>query len=111
MILSYTVQQGNIAIIKKLAIIHFGGNPPDGSGNVVWQVLINGGAVKGMNNMLSQFGTLAVPKDCQIVIYENDTIQVLVTVPAGKVGASPGSTAASFDGFTYPLSEAVNTPS
>jgi hypothetical protein len=105
-ILQKTIDQGKIAIFRKLAITNQGGNPPDGTGNVIWRLLINGAAVKGMNAMLSQYGVLSVPKDCQILAMENDVVQITVEVPAGKV-PPPGTTAASLDGFTYPIAEAI----
>lgn len=105
-ILSYTVPPALIAVIKKLAIVHIGGNPPDFQGNVIWQVTVNGAGIKGLNQQLSQIGTLAAPADEQIVAIENDIVQVLVTVPAGQVPPN-GTTAASFTGWTYPLVEAT----
>jgi hypothetical protein len=105
-LLSYVAPQGAIAVINKLAIVHVGGNPPDGTGNVIWQVLVNGAGVKGMNNLTSQVGTYAAPNDTEILLMENDLIQVTVQVPAAGV-PPPGTTAARFHGWTYPLSEAI----
>jgi hypothetical protein len=91
-----------------MSIFNQGADPPDGSGNVIWRVLINGAAVKGMNAMLSQFGAGLGPQDCQIVCSDGDVIQVTAEVPAGKV-TPPGTTGARWDGYTYPLTEAVLT--
>jgi hypothetical protein len=107
-ILAKAIDQGKLCVIRKMSIFNQGANPPDGSGNVVWRVLINGAAVKGMNAMLSQFGAGLNPQDCQIIATDGDVIQVTVEVPAGKI-APPGTTAARWDGYTCPLTEATLT--
>lgn len=113
-IIAYTVPQGKIAVIRKMSIVHFGGNPPDGTGKVIWRVLRNGGGLRGLGTLTAQYGTFAAPKDASIFCYENDTLTVTVecpaTLPSGAVNPGPpggSTTGASFDGFTYPLSEAV----
>ena len=114
-VISYTVPRGKLAVIRKMAIVHFGGNPPDGTGRVIWRVLRNGGGLRGLSTLMAQYGTFAAPKDVSIFCWENDTISVTVECPAflpdGKT-ANPGppggsTTAASFDGYMYPLSEAT----
>lgn len=107
-ILAKTVDQGKLCVIRKMSIFNQGANPPDGSGNVIWRVLINGAAVKGMNAMLSQYGAGQTPQDCQIIASDGDVIQVTVEVPAGKV-TPPGTTGARWDGYTCPLTEATLT--
>jgi len=122
-VISFTVPRGKIACIQFMAIVHVGGNPPDGSGIVIWRVLRNGGGLRGYASLSAQFGTLANPKRVSIVAYEVDTVMVTVecpaTIPNGwpplgipPGGANPGptagsSTAASFDFFMYPISEAT----
>jgi len=105
-VLSYVVPPALIAVIKKMAIINQGMNPPDGSGNVIWQVTVNGAALKGLNNQLGQIGTMPAPLDTQIVLWESDVIQVTAQCPVGAI-IPPGTTAASFLGWTYPLVEAT----
>ena len=73
--------------------------------------------MRGLSTLIATFGTFAAPKilTVPIIAVENDTIQVTVEVPAtfpnGDVvpplGAGTG-TAATFDGFTYPWSEAIS---
>ncbi len=114
-VLQFSVPRSKIMVVQSLAIVHVGGNPPDGTGRVIWRVLRNGGGIRGLATLTAQIGTLANPEQMVIICYENDTITVTVeqpaTIPGG--GANPGepagtSTAASFKGFMYPLSEAVN---
>jgi hypothetical protein len=107
-VISYTVPPGLLAVIYALSIVHVGGNPPDGTGNVIWRVLINGAGVNGLNNLSSQVGTYAAPNLFTIAVIENDTIKVTVEVPTGQP-AMPGATttAARFHGWTYPLVEAT----
>jgi hypothetical protein len=116
-VISYTVRPSKIAFIRFLAVCHFGGNDPSGSGQVIWRVLRNGGGLRGLNNLIATFGTYAGPKALPVPIIgiENDTIIVTVEVPlkfpdgtpVPPLGAGQG-TAATFDGFTYPLSEAIS---
>jgi hypothetical protein len=114
-VIMFSVPRSKLAIIRKLSVVNFGGNPPDGTGIVIWRVLKNGGGLKGLNSLTSQYGTYAAPKDVTILGIENDTLMVTVECPAllpDGVTANPGmpggsSTAASFDGFMYPLSEAT----
>jgi hypothetical protein len=113
-IIAYTVPQGKIAVIRKMSIVHFGGNPPDGTGRVIWRVIRNGGGLRGLGTLTAQYGTFAAPKDASIFCYENDTIMVTAecpaTLPNGAVNPGPplgSTTGASFDGFTYSLLEAT----
>jgi hypothetical protein len=116
-VLSYTVQSSKIAFIRFLSISHYGGNDPSGSGQVIWRVLRNGAGLRGLSNLFGTFGTNAAPKllTAPIIAIENDIISVTVEVPltfpngtaVPALGAGQG-TAATFDGFTYPLSEATS---
>jgi hypothetical protein len=114
-VIQFAVPRSKLAIIRKLSIVHFGGQVIDGSGLAVWRVLKNGGGLRGLSTLTSQYGTYAAPKDVNIVGIENDLIQVTVECPqfmpdgvTPNLGPPAGShTAASFDGFMYPLSEAT----
>jgi hypothetical protein len=108
-VLSYTVPRSKIAVVRKLSIIHVGGNPPDFTGQVIWRVLKNGGGLRGMNQLTAQVGTFASPLSVRFLATEYDTITVTAEVPAGFPNMPVGtSTVASLDGFTYPLSEATS---
>lgn len=106
-IIQYVVPPGMMGVITKLAVVHVGGNPPDGTGNVIWSVLVNGGGIDGLGNLTSQVGTYAQPNDFVFRVIENDVVQVTVEVVANPmpVGAT---TAARFHGWTYPLIQATN---
>ncbi len=112
-VIQKVIDNGLMAVITKLAIVHVGGNPPDGTGQVIWRVLVNGAGITGMNNLTSQVGTYANPNEFVIVAWENDIVQVTVELPANLNGAPnlpmpPGSTtAARFHGWTYPIAEAT----
>jgi hypothetical protein len=106
-VLSYTVPPGMLAIVNRLAIVDNGGNTL-GNGNIVWNVLLNGAALDGLGNLLQPIGTLAQPNDVIFVAHEQDIVEVAVQVTATT---ATGTTAAMFQGWTYPLSQAtaVNT--
>lgn len=107
-VIQYVVPPGMMGVITKLAVVHFGGNPPDGTGNVIWSVLINGGGIDGLGNLTSQVGTYAQPNDFVFRIMENDIVQVTVEVTTAPMPAGQ-TTAARFHGWTYPLIQATNT--
>lgn len=77
-------QTGKLAGI---AIVHVGasGSFTDGSGDLVWHVFRNGAPLRGFENLYAQVGAIAQPADMALVLLQNDLIQVLVEVPAGKV--------------------------
>lgn len=107
-VIQYIVPKGLMAVINKLAVVHFGGNPPDGTGNVIWRVLINEAGIEGLGNLNSQVGTYAMPNDFVFMAIENDIVKVTVEVPLAQPAMPAGtSTAARFHGWTYPLVEAT----
>jgi len=109
-VIEYVVPAGQLAVITKLAIVHVGGNPPDGTGNVIWRVLINGGGIDGLNDLTSQVATYAQPNDFVFRLHERDIVQVTAEVPAAQPPMPVGTrTAARFHGWTYPLIQATNT--
>lgn len=109
-VIRFVVQPGLMAVINRVSVVHVGGNPPDGTGNVVWRVLINGAGIDGLNNLTSQVGTYAQPNDFVFMAIENDIIEVTVEVPAAQPPMPVGTTtAARFHGWTYPLVQATKT--
>jgi hypothetical protein len=107
-VIQYVVPPGMMAVITKLAVVHVGGNPPDGTGNVVWSVLINGAGIDGLGNLTSQVGTYAMPNDFVFRAIEQDIVQVTVQVTVNPMPVGT-TTAARFHGWTYPLIQATNT--
>lgn len=103
-IITYIPPSGQIAVINKLAIVHVGGNPPDGTGNIVWSVQVNGAGIQGLSQLTSQVGTYANPNDVEILIIEGDTLTITVTTVANQPNAT---TAARISGWNYPISEAL----
>lgn len=106
-VLSLTVDPGLNAVLNYLAIMHIGGGFVDFSGNVVWRVFVNGGAVKGLHNITSQVGTLSQPNPFFIPLVENDVLSVTAEVPAAQPAMPAGAvTAALFAGWFYPIQKA-----
>ncbi len=102
-VLSFTVPTGSDGVIKKLAIVHIGGGVIDGTGNVVWRVLVNGAAVRGYQDATSQVGAYSQPLDTFIPVYENDLVQITAEVPAGQPAMPVGdTTAARAMGYFFP---------
>ncbi len=102
---AFIVPAGMIAVVEYMAISHWGGDIVDGSGNVVWRVLINGAAVRGLHDLESQFASWAQPNPVKFYAVENDVIQVTVEVPAAKAAMPAGdSTSARIRGYLFPIS-------
>ncbi|HEV3041873.1 MAG TPA: twin-arginine translocation signal domain-containing protein [Candidatus Angelobacter sp.] len=106
-ILTYTVPQGFNAVINFLAIFYNAGGIVNGSGNIIWRVLLNDTGYKGMNNLQSQYGTDAMPLPTYISLVENDTIKVTVEVAAGVVVPPGATTGARFHGYEYAATKSL----
>ncbi len=104
-ILSFVVPPGQGCLIRWLAFVYIGGGFIDGSGNVIWRVLVNGAAVQGYESTQTQVGTLSIPSDTQIIAYEGDTVEVTVEVPAAAPAPPPAgtTTACRLKGWFFPL--------
>jgi hypothetical protein len=99
-ILNFQVPKGQIAVVRFLAIVHWGGGVVDGQNVVIWRVLVNGAGVDGLENLGAQVGSWAQPNEVQFVLQENDVL----TITAESVGAAPaGQTSARIHGFSYPV--------
>ena len=115
-LIAFSIPPSKVGVIRKMAIVHFGGNPPDGTGKVIWRVLKNKAGLRGLGTLTAQYGTFAAPVELAIYGTENDTFEVTVEVPkylpdgvTPNLGPPLGSTTgARFDGFYYPLSEATS---
>lgn len=114
-LLSFSVPQGKVAVIREMAIVHYGGQAVDGTGWVVWRLLHNGAGLRGLGALTAQYGTFSAPIEASIFATENDTVTVTAECPSTLAdgSANPGppggsTTAAQFKGFFYPLSEATN---
>lgn len=105
-LLTYTVPPGQNTVITLLAVFNVGAAFVNGSGNVIWRVLINNAGVKGLENMQSQFGADSLPISVAIPMVENDTIQITVEVPAGQPALPfpANSTGARIHGGSAPAS-------
>lgn len=101
-VLSYQVPPGMLAVLSQWAIVHVGGGFVDGSGTIIWRLLVNRAAVEGLNDIEAHIGSLDNLNDLKLVAMQNDLVEV--TVETAGAGAPPGtSTGARFSGFTYPL--------
>lgn len=91
-IVAFFMPAGFTGVVKWLSNIYLGGGFTDGSGNLIWQVLIDGQPVEDYQAITAQLGTLPVPTETFIPVMENQTVSVTITtvvVPGG--GASSGA--------------------
>lgn len=94
-IVTFSVPKGQNGVLKTLGNALIGGGFTDGSGAVVWRILQNGQAVRGKENILNSFGSVAAPSQIGgggfIRILENDLIQLtalnVAIPPAGQIVA------------------------
>lgn len=114
-VISWMVPVGMASFIRELAIVHIGGNDPSFSGQVIWRVLKNGAGIRGLNQLTATYGTFAAPKPVVLFGVENDIFSVTVELPAllpnGNANApmpAGSQTAASFDGWTYPINQTIS---
>jgi len=106
-IITYTVPPGQNATIWKMAIQFAGGGFVDGSGNIVWRVLVNDAAIEGLQSLTAQYGVFSNPNDCLIQLVENDVFRVTVEVPSGQPIVN-GTSGALIRGWTYNINRSVN---
>lgn len=105
-VLAFSVPPGQGCVLRWLAIVAIGGGYVDGSGNVIWRVLVNGSAIQGYEELACQVGTLAQPSDTHIVANEGDLVEITVEVPAGQPNMPVGATtAARAKGWFFPVSK------
>jgi len=95
-ILSLVVPPGRNGIIRKVACNFVGGGWVEGSGDVIWQILVDNATPPGANSYSSILGSLGSPASPVEIpgfrVYENQTItfiaqNVAVILAAQKVGA------------------------
>ncbi|PSH05134.1 MAG: hypothetical protein CXZ00_02975 [Acidobacteria bacterium] len=86
-ILHYQVPASMSGALTLLCIAHLGaaGTFSDGSGVVVWRVLINGVPQKGLENIYVQIGSPNQLASMFLLLKENDLVQITAQIPAGKV--------------------------
>lgn len=99
-IVSFTMPAGFTGVVKWLANIYLGGGFQDGSGNLIWQVLIDGNPVEDYEAVTAQLGTLPVPTETFIPVMENQTVSVWITVVVVPGGGA--STGARLKGWRWP---------
>src|SRR5690242_6708594 len=95
-VLSIRIPQGRNGIIRKVANNYVGGGWTEGSGDVIWKILVDGGPIPGAtsyNTILGSLGSPANPVDIAgFRVFENQllTVEVLnanVVVAGQKIGA------------------------
>jgi hypothetical protein len=86
-ICTYRVPPKMSGAITGLAIVHLGaaGSFQDGSGNVVWRMLVNGVPQKGLEAIYAQLGALTQVAPMFLLLRPGDLVQVTAQVPALKV--------------------------
>jgi hypothetical protein len=101
-VLTLVVPQGNDGVINRIHNNFTGGGFVEGSGDIVWQITINGRAVKNYDQILTEKGsTQWLQKIAPIRIYSGQTIQYLVNHVNNPL-LSNGFIICGFSGYFYP---------
>jgi hypothetical protein len=101
-IVQFRVPLGRSGVINRIANEALvGGGWNNGDGNLVWQILINGAAVKNLENIISILGLVANPTVIDgIRLRENDLVQL--TVRNVAVPAAGQLIGGRLQGYFYP---------
>jgi hypothetical protein len=90
-VLQFTVPAGKNGIIDQIANNFVGGGFTDGSGAIVWRVLLDNVPAPGLENMIASLGNPAAPsRTAPVRIFENQLIELVVqnvsiNPPAGQL--------------------------
>ena len=103
-VITFQVPLGRNGVIKKIANNLVGGGFNEGSGNVVWQILVDGAPPPGAtsyDNILASLGSPANPVEIAgFRIYENQILTLVVkNVALAVAGQLSGGR---FVGYLYP---------
>ena len=103
-VITFQVPLGRNGVIKKIANNLVGGGFNEGSGNVVWQILVDGAPPPGAtsyDNILASLGSPANPVEIPgFRIYENQVLTLVVkNVALAVAGQLSGGR---FIGYLYP---------
>lgn len=99
-IVAFAMPAGFTGVVKWLSNIYLGGGFTDGSNDLVWQVLIDGQPVEDYEAINAQLGTLPIPTETFIPVFENQTVSVQITVNVVPGGGA--STGARLKGWRWP---------
>jgi hypothetical protein len=110
-VISFPVPPGYNGIINAVANNFVGGGWVEGSGNVIWQILVDGAPPPGSSNYSKILGSLGLPanptKIAGFRVTQNQTLTLVVQnvniVVAGQVSGGR------FLGYLYPLAEETDT--
>jgi hypothetical protein len=82
-ILNFTVPKGNNGFIRRIANVFVGGGFVDGSGGIVWQILLDQTkniVAPGFNNIVASLGSVSNPSPIDgIHIFEGGLVALIVT--------------------------------
>lgn len=89
-VLDFVVPDGKNGIIDQIANNFVGGGFVDGSGQIVWRVMLDDVPAPGLEEMIASLGNPAAPsRTAPVRIFEGQNIQLLVQnigiVPAGQL--------------------------
>jgi hypothetical protein len=101
-VLSFQVPAGFRGIIRRLSHNHEGSGFVNGSGSLVWRLLVNQSVVKNYGALVTEFGSVQLPRETDgIPLQQNDRVRYeVVNVSLGVAGTTVICSAA---GFFWPM--------
>lgn len=101
-VLQFSVPSGTNGIIWQIGNVFVGGGWQEGTGNIVWQLLADGGAIRNFENILASLGGVSTPclLSGGILIKEGQVIQL--TVQNNAIPGGPFYAGGRMGGWFYP---------
>jgi len=81
-VLTINMPPGWDGVIRFLSWNYTGAGFVQGSGDILWTLRISGAVVEEYNRVPTEMGTIQQPRPTVIRIYENQTLEVLVSIAA-----------------------------
>jgi hypothetical protein len=100
-VVQFTVPRGWDGVIKRLSANQTAPGFIQGSGQLIWRVTRNGQAIRGYDNITTELGSVATPRESDgILIYENDLVQLVVN--NASLGGGSAFVTGSLAGYFWP---------
>ncbi|MCI0402701.1 MAG: hypothetical protein L0212_04165 [Acidobacteria bacterium] len=106
-VVTVTVPQGYHGVIKRIANQFVGGGWTEGTGDLVWRILVDAMPLQNYSNIIASLGAISDPTHLEeaIRIYENQVIQLVANNVAVVVAGQP--LLGLLGGWFYPVSAAL----
>lgn len=100
-VIDFLVPEGMHGVIRKIGNVYVGTGFVEGSGDLKWQIIVNGAVVRNYENILASLGSVVQPSEIAgILIKEQQEVQFVLTNMNLAVGNA--TVGARMSGWHYP---------